>query len=298
MGSASSHLDCLDDEKFCYIKEAGSSGPYQFKRTCVLDSLLAALHTTYLKYPNVKALLDSDELFRELMAFLSFGRYVEAKIRCVQKLKHVQVDDTRKEMDFYGSVYDHFVLLDKLVCEFTDKPRSLKDSHIYKEMLSISFDTSGCEPNVFLSFRKALEDPEDLTLILGNCSAPPLLHFKDEKKRTFVLQFVLLGKNDHMTMCFQSSDNKWHLYDNDKTKPPFQSFDLESMKDYEDRLGGYVNITQVQEHKLSVPETGEAAGTKCFCSGVSSSHLDPVEDMEVLPYSVAETGEGLGTKLF
>lgn len=69
--------------------------------------------------------------------------------------------------------------------------------------------------------------------------------------RTFVLQFVLLGKNDHMTMCFQSSDNKWHLYDNDKTKPPFQSFDLESMKDYEDRLGGYVNITQVQEHKLS-----------------------------------------------
>lgn len=128
-------MDCLDDEKFCYIKEAGSSGPYQFKRTCVLDSLLAALHTTYLKYPNVKALLDSDELFRELMAFLSFGRYVEAKIRCVQKLKHVQVDDTRKEMDFYGSVYDHFVLLDKLVCEFTDKPRSLKDSHIYKEML-------------------------------------------------------------------------------------------------------------------------------------------------------------------
>lgn len=51
-------------------------------------------------------------------------------------------------------------------------------------------------------------------------------------------------------------------------------------------------------HSVGVPETGEAAGTKCFCSGVSSSHLDPVEDMEVLSYSVAETGEGLGTKPF
>lgn len=69
------------------------------------------------------------------MSSLQAEKYVEARMLCMKQLKHVKVDDTRKEMDFYGSVYDHLLLLDTLVCEKYNNPKPIKDSHIYKERL-------------------------------------------------------------------------------------------------------------------------------------------------------------------
>lgn len=68
--------------------------------------------------------------------------------------------------------------------------------------------------------------------------------------RIFALQFLLVGKENHMTMCFQVNKSKWKLYDNDAQKPPFQPFDLESLKDYEICMAGYVNITLERECKF------------------------------------------------
>lgn len=75
--------------------------------------------------------------------------------------------------------------------------------------------------------------------------------------RIFELQFLLLGKEDHMTMCFRSSENQWLFYDNDQAKPSFQFFSFNKIKDYVSfiYLAGYVNITQAQEYKL---------GSSCF----------------------------------
>lgn len=68
--------------------------------------------------------------------------------------------------------------------------------------------------------------------------------------RMFTLQFLMIGKEKHMTMCFQSDRDDWHLYDNDQKQPSFQPFDLQSLKDYIICLVGYVNETQEQECKL------------------------------------------------
>lgn len=68
--------------------------------------------------------------------------------------------------------------------------------------------------------------------------------------RIFELQFLLLGKEEHMMMCFQYSKNEWYLYDNDPTKPSFQPFEWESHVNYVKCLAGYVNITQANEDKL------------------------------------------------
>ncbi|KAF4092091.1 hypothetical protein AMELA_G00016990 [Ameiurus melas] len=106
-----------------------------------------------------------------------------------------------------------------------------------------------------------LGDPSDPTLILvhrdvhnvlyQDCKSTELpLIVHDEKKRTFMCQFLLLGKEEHMTTCFNSFDDMWHLYDNDPGKPSFQPFNLESLKGYAICLAGYVNITQEQECKL------------------------------------------------
>ncbi|MCJ8749949.1 hypothetical protein PDJAM_G00193420 [Pangasius djambal] len=169
-----------------------------------------------------------------------------------------------------------------------------------------------------------LGNPSDPTLILvhrevhnvlyQDCKSTELpLHVDDEKKRIFALQFLLLGKEEHMTTCFQSFENMWHLYDNDPKKPSFQPFDLESLKNYVICLAGYVNISQVKEYKLGIAETGEGAGAKPYYSHLEKEQEDPskyfyqqqsvadveMEDLDCTSsYSVAETGEGLGPQPF
>lgn len=68
--------------------------------------------------------------------------------------------------------------------------------------------------------------------------------------RIFALQFLLVGIEDHMTMCFHCYENMWLQYDNDANKPPFQSIDPESLGDDYIYLVGYVNITQGRERKV------------------------------------------------
>lgn len=68
--------------------------------------------------------------------------------------------------------------------------------------------------------------------------------------RNFACIFLLMGKDNHMTMCFQSSENEWHLYDNNPNGPSFQPFDPDHFICYMTCLGVYVNITQLEEYKL------------------------------------------------
>ncbi|XP_034158034.2 uncharacterized protein LOC113529331 isoform X2 [Pangasianodon hypophthalmus] len=289
----------ISEERYNYIKAGAKFCSYQFIRTCLLDSYLAAFHIMFLKFPNCKDLFNSDKLFKNILALLNDRKYAQAKVVSMWQLKHVKIDHTCKEVDFYGNMKDHFPLFHKLVCaEMTSNQKIPNDSLIHKEILS-NFNKFG--------YIKALGDPADPTLILLYClTSEPLPCVKDKKKRIFEIQFFLLGKDEHMAMCFRFSTNEWLFYDNDPAKPSFQSFSFDTIKEYVICLAGYVNITQAQECKLGIPETGEGTGAQPFYSSESTSLLDTeqsVEDVEMEDLSsysvpIPETGEGLGPQPF
>ncbi|KAM9495813.1 uncharacterized protein Hap1MRO34_020909 [Clarias gariepinus] len=272
-----------------YIKAAGP-----FTNTCVLDSLLAALHTTYILYPNIEDLMDKNDFFRTVMSLLKDKKYIETRDLCVKGTNLGKVN-------LKGNIRDYFPLFAKLPCEEIPYKQTLpKDNAIYKEIPSKLKDCGDVivlgnpfDPTLILVHREVHND------LYQDCKNRGLPPFVDDEKRCFALQFLLLGKNEHMTMCFQSSEDKWHLYDNDPTQPSFQPFDLKSLKEYGIYLAGYVNKAQGQQYKHSIPETGEVAGAMPFNSGAHSSNLDPVENMEwecSCPLSIPETRDGLGTK--
>ncbi|XP_060769920.1 uncharacterized protein LOC132881464 isoform X1 [Neoarius graeffei] len=282
-------LKLLIDDPFPYIKWTSDS--YPFINTCVLDSLLAALQTTYMKYTNIENLLNCNDFFRKIMILLKEKKYNDARHLCVKELSPGKVD-------LYGHVKEYFPLFAKLACaEITYNQNPPNDGANYKEI-----------PSIFMKCGdvKVLGNQSDPNLILVHgeahnvlyCTEPPL-QVDDEKKRIFELQFLLLGKEEHMTMCFQYSKNEWYLYDNDPTKPSFQPFEWESHVNYVKCLAGYVNITQANEDKLGIPETGETAGARLFSSDTSSIHSDSgrsVEDMEVddqPAVAILETRQGL-----
>ncbi|KAB5517142.1 hypothetical protein PHYPO_G00186000 [Pangasianodon hypophthalmus] len=186
-------LRSLIEDPFPYIKDPSALG--QFTNTCVLDSLLAALHTAYIKFPNIKEILNRNDFFTEVMSLLKEKRYIKTRIVCVQELNLGKVD-------LYGNVKDYFPLIAKLkYAEITFKQKLPNDA-IYKEIPSM-FKQCG---DVMV-----LGDPSDPTLILvhrevhnvlyQDCKSTELpLHVDDEKNRTFALQFLLLGKEEHMTI--------------------------------------------------------------------------------------------------
>ncbi|KAF7705784.1 hypothetical protein HF521_019038 [Silurus meridionalis] len=157
---------------------------------------------------------------------------------------------------------------------------------------------------------KALGHPEDPTVFLGYYFNTGGYWIEDElcdkKHRIFRLQFLLLGKENHMTMCYRVSNNDWILYDNDSAKPTFQSLSSDQIKDCVICLAGYVNISQAQDYKLGISETGDVPGAKPFYSSASGSFLDfehSLEDAEMEDlsgYSVAlpETRGRLGSQPF
>lgn len=123
-------------EHVSYIKAEVSFCSYQISRTCVLDSLLAAFHITFLMFSNVEELFNSDEIFKNIMTLLNGKKYVEAKVSCAWQLKHVKFDHKGKEIDFYGTIQDHFPLYDRFVCaEMTCDQKFSNDSPIYDEIL-------------------------------------------------------------------------------------------------------------------------------------------------------------------
>ncbi|KAM9495809.1 uncharacterized protein Hap1MRO34_020869 isoform 2-T2 [Clarias gariepinus] len=284
----------ISEESSYYIKAGASFCSYQFKRTCILDSHLAALHTTFIRFQNVRYLFNSDEPLKNIMALLNGKKYVEARIASAWQLKHVWFNHMYKEIDFYGNMQEHSNLFNKLVCaEMTSDQEIPNDSVIHNEILR-RFNT--------FSRIKALGDPADPALILGyGLTTEPLLLVEDKKNRIFQLQFLLLGKGEHMTMCFQFFSNIWLHYNNDPAKPSFQSFSLDKVKDYVVYLAGYINMSQALEYKLGITET-RGGGTKCFVSGVNHPiHLDPrqsVQDVEMKDLSsysfpIPKTKEGL-----
>ncbi|KAG7331763.1 hypothetical protein KOW79_005732 [Hemibagrus wyckioides] len=277
----------MNENQSTYMKAGALFFSYRLMRAHVIDSFLAAFHITAKIFPNVEDLFYLDELFRQLMALINRKNYSQAKFLSAQQLKHVKFDHKLKVIDFYGTVYDHFPLFDKLVCAEMIYNET-NESAIYEEIFS-QFKSFG--------YVKALGDAADPALILGYClTTEPVLYIKDKKKRIFQLQFLLLGKEEHMTMCFRFSMNNWKLYDNDQAKPSFQDFNLKDLRYSEICLAGYVNLTQAQTYKFGIAETREGAGAMPFYSGTNSSPLDP--DLLTYPVAIPETGQGLGPRPF
>ncbi|XP_027032510.1 uncharacterized protein LOC113662077 [Tachysurus fulvidraco] len=270
---------------FSYMK-GNTLSSYQI--TCAIDSHLAAFHITSIIFPNVEDVFNSDNLFNHLMSSLNRENYYEARIISEQELKRSnesKISQTVNIMDFYGTVHDNFPLIDKLVCaEMIFNVRIPSESRIHEEIFS-QFKMFG--------YLKALGDPADPALILGYwLTTKPIFYIEDKKKRIFQLQFLLLSKNKHMTMCFRFSRNNWKLYDNEPTKPSFQNFHLDRINDYDICMAGYVNLTQAPKYKFGIAETG--AGAMPFDIDTRSTLGYP--EPYTFPVAIPETGPGLGPR--
>ncbi|XP_027032455.1 uncharacterized protein LOC113662035 [Tachysurus fulvidraco] len=249
-------------------------GSDRYSNTCVLDTVLTTFHIAYKCCPNVADLLKRNDFFRHLISLLDNKKYDEARTFCVTELNHGKVD-------LFGNVEEYFPLFEKLVWPES----SPKDCEIIRELKKVG--------SVFV-----LGDPSDPPLILVPVAVPnvPIIEpppnvNDEEKKRNFACIFLLMGKDKHMTMCFQSSEITWHLYDNDPNEPSFRPFNRDHLKYYMTCLAVYVNITQLEEYK-GIAETG--AGAIPFDIGTRSSLGDP----EPYTYSVAipKTGQGMGPR--
>lgn len=121
-----SRLKLLINNAFPYIKDC--SKVHKFYNTCVPDSFLAALHTSYLKYSKIEALLKSDDHLRKVMSLFNEKKYNEARELFVNKL-NPSTDD------LHSNVKDYFPLIDQLVRAkilFTDEPPSDKPIFRYE----------------------------------------------------------------------------------------------------------------------------------------------------------------------
>ncbi|XP_036417067.1 uncharacterized protein LOC118801000 isoform X2 [Colossoma macropomum] len=245
-----------------YIRAGGRFGSYQFTNTFVLDSILTAFHFSFIKYPNVKSLLESNISLRVIMAYLNTEKFDDAKALWMRLLKHFP---EKLILDCKSRVKDHLLMFAKLVCAQVDYHQETPDdSTIYETTLS-KFRAFGDV--------KALGLADDPALILVNRDVrinlpKPPLSVEDDNQRIFELQFLLLCDGTHTVVCFNLSKNVWILYDDDPAfaSTSFRLFKFEQELDsYVICLAGYVNITQAEEHKHGIPETG--TGAQPFSSG-------------------------------
>ncbi|KAL6485701.1 hypothetical protein MHYP_G00050930 [Metynnis hypsauchen] len=255
-----------------YIKSGGHFSSYQFTNTCVLDSILAAFHICYIKYPNVKSLLESNASLGVIMNYLNSEKFDDAKALWLRQLRRLPKNKT---LDCRCHVQDHFPMFSKLVCAEVDYRQETPDGNpIYETTLS-KFRALGDV--------KALGHADDPALILVHRVAPDLPKpppcVKDDHQRIFELQFLLLGEGPHMLMCFNFSKNIWILYDDDPARRSFRHFKFEEELDhYMICLAGYVNTTQAEEHKHGIPETG--TGAQPFESDSSGQQNIPEESVD------------------
>ncbi|XP_047674938.1 uncharacterized protein LOC113654818 isoform X1 [Tachysurus fulvidraco] len=270
------------------IKACSPSGSDRYSNTCVLDTVLTTFHIAYICCPNVADLLNRNDFFREVISLLNNKKYDEARKVCVTELNHGKVD-------LFGNVEEYFPLFAKLVWP----ERSPNDCKLIRELKKFG--------RVFV-----LGDPSDPPLILVPVKVPNVPCDKlppnvndEEKKRNFACIFLLMGKDKHMTMCFQSSENEWHLYDNDPNMPSFQPFDPDHFINYMICLAVYVNITQLEEYKVGIAETGEGVGLSNEHGGDPSKHFYPqqsVADIEMedlsCPVFISDAGGRLGVRPF
>ncbi|KAF7694261.1 uncharacterized protein LOC124401213 [Silurus meridionalis] len=284
-GKGKRRLQLLIENPFPYIKSGGPAELCQFTNTCVVDSLLAALHTTSIISSDLKDLFNKNTFFKQVMSLLNNKFYIKARKVFVEELNP-------GKCNLYGNVSDYFPLLHKLV--YSDQKHLPNNSSIYNTILR--------------PLKNRIE-----VIVLGETSDPALFlvhavqgilntelprDVMDEKNRIFLLQFLLIGKDEHMTMCFHSSETTWCLYDNDPTKPSFHPFLLESLQNFIICLAGY--ITQVKEYKPCITESGEDVGTRPFYLDTSSSscmgpgqHVEDweMEDLCSCSLAVPESGE-------
>lgn len=111
-----------------YIKDYGTFVLCQFTNTCVPDSLLAALHTAYIKYADIEDLLDRNAFFGKIMSLLNKKKYQEARQHFLQELNPGKVD-------LHSHVKDYFPLIAKLTwIKFTYEQKNPIMCAIYKEI--------------------------------------------------------------------------------------------------------------------------------------------------------------------
>ncbi|XP_072551738.1 uncharacterized protein [Salminus brasiliensis] len=254
-----------------YIRADGHFATYQFTNTCVLDSILAAFHVCYIKFQNVRSLLESNVSLKIILAYLNAADYNNAKALWLRQLGRVPQNN---EIDIFGTVKDHFPMFAKLVCAQVEYHQETPDdSPVYETTVS-KFRVLGDV--------KALGCADNPTMILvvpktfdTKVQKPPLC-VEDGNKKIFQLQFLLLGEGTHMVMSFQFTKKIWILYDNNPAFRSFRPFNLEQdLHRYMICWAGYINTTQADERKIGIPETG--GGAQPFDYG-SSEQLENLEE--------------------
>ncbi|KAG9282426.1 hypothetical protein AMEX_G1088 [Astyanax mexicanus] len=212
------------------IKAGGRYGQYQFRNTCVLDSLLVGLHICHNKHPKCRELIQMDATLNAIMIFLDAKKYNEARYLWLIYLNLLNPSCRFKiseRIDFRSEVKDHLPVFRDLVCSkvhFTFEP--------YGNVMPLGMNYK--VPSVILVSK------ED-----GLHTAPPI-YVTD---MTFTLQFLLVWKKQvyekHMVVCCNMED-RWVLYDNHPDVLPKDfNYDLEDFRnDYPVYLACYVNITQ------------------------------------------------------
>ncbi|XP_066534055.1 uncharacterized protein [Hoplias malabaricus] len=240
-----------------YVRAGGRFSTYQFIHTCVLDSIMAALHLSSIKHINVEQLLKRDASLGVILSYITTEKFDEAKALWMRQLGRHPENNT---LNCASRVQHHFPLFVKLVCANVDYHQETPDTKaIYQRTLSHFRGLGDVQ---------ALGDEDNPTLIwvnqvrLHRSELPPVVI--DDDNRIFDLLFLLLGEETHMVLCFNLMKDTWILFDNDPNVRALRFFNFEQeIHRYLICSAAYVNTTQV---KLGVPETGTQAQL-CHSSG-------------------------------
>ncbi|XP_072551725.1 uncharacterized protein [Salminus brasiliensis] len=265
------------------VKAGGHYDQYQFKNTCVLDSLLVALYYCYIRNELIQQLFRCDRTINAVMTFLCTGQHNQAKALWLIQLNLLS-DSCRfnmvDEVDVWSEVGDHLPMFNGLVCANYHFDEDRLSPQITDELHQSTISAFQCLGDVKLLGLNYGDPSCAVVNVDGRKDTAPPLCVTDKYNRIFELQFLLLCKKNesvnHMVGCFQL-EGRWYLYDNNPEKPPFVVFPIEHAdftNEYVIYLAGYVNITKHEwkEVPFGVPEEGSSVpGTRPFNSPIWSS---------------------------
>ncbi|KAI4898968.1 hypothetical protein NFI96_025886, partial [Prochilodus magdalenae] len=265
-------LRIFSEVQSCNIRAGGHCGNYKFSNTCVLDSLLVALHICYCTYGPIRDLFRSDRRMNVLMAFLNAGQYDKAKAYWLINVNLI-LNEWRFDMnglvDVWSEVKDHLPMFEELVYAqyYFDEDRSSPAFSIFEELHQKTlriFQEFGDVKLLGLSYR----DPHLVLIHVDGRLDSELPHFIDAYGRTYNLQSVLFSKMteevNHMVCCNKVLD-RWILYDDNPEKSSFSDFNIQHAdfkNEYAIHLAVYVKSDEENygyvndEVPFGVPEDG------------------------------------------
>ncbi|KAJ8397689.1 hypothetical protein AAFF_G00436880 [Aldrovandia affinis] len=248
------HKDSDNQIPYNYIQSGGQFHTNTFMNTCVLDSLLAAIHIAAKQHPKINHLFMWDPIISAVQVFMDCGRYNEAKALWLINLDEKNEGEKQfmqsDHIDIRGYPREHLPNFLDLTCakfNYDEERRSPHpEDHIYSMTIS-KFEHLG----EVRALGKRINPELILVDVDGRIKGFPDLSITDDYEREFKLQFLLLGMmtetSNHMVMCTRL-DGGWQLYDNMKN-PLFRHVNIDDIcaQDYVVHLVAYVNVSPENE---------------------------------------------------